>query len=533
MTTIPLDKISAIGVVKDVPPYQLPPEAWNEALNVRCRDGSIEQLLGWAQTFGTPGVPPHFAIPLQTAAQTWWLYVSLTKGYVYDGSGHTNITRQTAMVDVDYTAAETKNWNGTVLGGIPILNNNNDIPQYWATPSIATKLANLPHWDSNIRALCIRAVGPYLVALNITDGGSAFPHQVLWSHPADPGSVPSSWDFTDPAVDAGLNELPDVNSGIILDGLTLKGSLYIYKEGAVWRMTPIGGRYVFKFETMLETAGILAQRCVAATGDGKYHVFLSQDDLVRHNGVEAVGLLSARMKKTLFNKIDTTNFGTSFVFCNPTYDEIWVCYPSAGATHADSALIWNYKTGEFGACTEADGITFRNAQVGVTTKDDLETWDTAVGSWNTDIAAWSTLQRRRVLLCAPDSTKFLLLDEGALRDGVAFEGLLQRTGLSVLGRDRQGNWINDFEVWKLFSRVWMKLRGEPVEVRVGVQKLVDGDISWDAAKTFSPTSMSGPASGMTVDKIASGRALALEIRGTGGFFSLDGYKVDVQPMGQF
>lgn len=684
MPTIDINNVDSIGVVRDAPPYMLPPEAWSFAENVRCRNGAIEKLLGWEQIFGTPGVAPDFALPLSTQSGTFWLYVSLTKGYLYDGSQHYNITRPsgsgfaavagatgtsigdltgggnlaaafdgttaqalaacaskaaatTAYIgknytaqsgkivykvevcgsndqgyvnganpsvtitlrgsatlpsdfsadgtvlgsttftdtadesaartinsndrttawnylwiyvsqagaaatmdvaeltvyersDTNYTASVTRNWNGTIIGGIPILNNNNDVPQYWAGGTSLTNLANLTNWDANRRALVIRALGPYLIAFNLTISGTNYPHRILWSHPADPGSVPSSWDETDATVDAGISELPDVDSGIILDALPLGGNMYIYKETATWKMTPTGGRFIFDIKSVFETTGILAQRCVAVSPDGRYHVVATQDDIIKHDGVQVTSLLDQKMRKTLFDALDTTNYNNSFMFTNPNYNEVWFCYPSAGATNPDRAIIINMRSGQ----TEASGITFRNAAVGQVLTADAGTWDAATGAWDTDPDAWSTLLRRRVVVCGTDATKFYKLDSTSTRDGSSFTSTLQRVGLSVIGRTRQGAWIVDHEIRKFFKRVWPKLRGGPVSVRIGFQSLVDGAVTWNDAVTFDPSSSTSPADGVTVDSVGSGRAISLEISDSSDNpWYLDGYKVDVTDGGKF
>src|SRR5262245_61859086 len=193
MSVIEIAVLRTIGLIRDQEGNYLPPEAWTYARNMRAVADGIERIGGQTQVFGTPGVAPHFAIPISTTSQTYWLYTSLTKGYVYDGTTHTDITR----VSGDYTAGNTRDWNGTLLGGVPILNNGSDTPQQWATLSPATKLTPLSNWPASTTAKVIRAFGPTLIALNLVESGTSFPHLVRWSHPADPGTVPSSWDYTD------------------------------------------------------------------------------------------------------------------------------------------------------------------------------------------------------------------------------------------------------------------------------------------------------------------------------------------------
>src|SRR6185503_8670264 len=118
---------------------------------------------------------------------------------------------------VNYNATGAVDWNGTLLGGVPIMNNGVDVPQFWAAYSVATKMANLTNWPATLRAKVIRAFGPYLLACNLTDGAVLKPHDVPWSEPAETGSVTGSWDITVRSTHAGQVSLPDVDSGLILD----------------------------------------------------------------------------------------------------------------------------------------------------------------------------------------------------------------------------------------------------------------------------------------------------------------------------
>ena len=371
-----INDIASIGAVKDVPSYMIPSEAWTTALNMRYSDQAMESLDGWEQVFGTPLYPPHFLMSVASPSINFWLYTSLNKAVAFDGTTHTDVTRASGG---DYTTSDTLQWNGTIISGIAIVNNGVDVPQYWATASPATKLANLSNWDANVRAKVIRSFGPFLVAINLTIGGTQLPHRIRWSHPADPGSVPISWDVTDPTRDAGEIDFPDVQSGLLTDLLPLGPTMFVYKELSIWKMRFVGGQSVFDFgqSAWLNTAGLLGPRCVCLTGDGTKHVLATQDDILWHDGNTVKSILNLRQRKRLQDEIDQSNFGQSFIFANPSRNEIWFCYPQQGSTYPDKALIMNYHEagGQDFTVTTADGITFRNAAVGAIEGDFAEMWN--------------------------------------------------------------------------------------------------------------------------------------------------------------
>lgn len=526
MPEVDINDLASMGAINDVPAYMLPPEAWTLALNMRFQDGAPEAVLGWEAVFGAPGGPPHFLMPISTQATDYWLYVSLTNAFVWDGSAHADITR---LVGGNYTATETRDWNGTILGGIPIFNNGSDVPQYRANMTAGTRFANLLNWPATLRTKVMRAFGPFLNAYNLVDVGVSLPHTLQWSHPADPGTLPASWDYTDATRDAGRKDFEDVNSGILRDALPLGGTMYIYKENSTWRQVFIGGRDIFDFKPLYETSGILAPRCVAITGDGNRQCVVTQDDMIYHRGDKPVSILDKRQRASLFGEIDTVNFENSFLFPNPLRNEMWFCYPTQGNTNPNKALIWNYKEGgERGVVSYADGITFRNAATGSIEGDSGELWSDGTDEWDEDTGPWSEFTRRRVLLAGTDASKFYNMDRTNTRDGVNFISTLQREGLSVIGRTRSGQWIVNHQQRKGLQKLWPKLQGGPVNIRLGSQELVNGPISWATAVAFDPA-----LSRIADNEPVAGAAVGIEISATSTSFRLDGYRANIVPLGQF
>jgi hypothetical protein len=516
---IDINDVASVGVVRDSPPHEIPPEAWTMAENVRFEDDSVVRENGYTQIFGTPGVAPYFPLYVSAPGQPWWLYAGLQKIYAFDGVTHTDITR---AVGGNYSTTAAAQLNGTILGGIPIINNGVDKPQFWSAYSAGTKMADLTNWPATMTAKVLRAFGPYLFALNLTVGGVQKPNDVRWSHPADPGSVPGSWDITDPTKNAGEVSLPDVDSGQIVDGLPLQGRFYVYKENSCWRFRNVGGAFIFDEDAFLETIGLLSARCVAVTGDGQRHIFVGNDNIFTHDGNSARPLLDKKARRYLFNQIDVTNYGNSFIFVNPERNEAIFCYPGNGATVPNRRLTINYNTM---AMTEGD-VDFQAAAMGTVQTVDSETWASVAGTWDDDTLPWNASQRRKLVLCKPTATKFEQFDLGTTRDGTAFTGLIQRTSLGVVGRKRTGEWIEDFEVRKMCHRIWPKMSGGPVSIRLGGQSVPNGPVTWSAAATFDPSTQK------YCDLTAEGAALAIEISGATSW-KLDGYKLDLFVTGKF
>lgn len=523
MADVPINDLASMGLIKDIPAYQLPPEAFTEALNGRFKQDGWERLPGFTQVFGTLSGAPYFVLPLKTpAGEVWWIYCSLTAAFLYNGSTHDDITR---AVGGAYNATGAENFNATFLGGIPIINNGADDPQFLADYSAGTNLADLTNWPANSTAKVFRAFGPTLVAVNNNDNGTNYPHLVRWSHPADPGSVPSSWDYTDDTIDAGRTDLPDTESGPLLNALMLRNQMVLYKEAATWLMRRIGGQFIFSFDPFLVTSGLLNQRCVSLTGDGKYHFVVTQDDIIIHDGNQAQSIVDKRMRRTIFNQLSTQTYGKAFVFANPFEQEMWFAYPEAGNTAPTRALVWSYGAGPQGGVLFESEFTAQCAATG-----DLEeagsTWDSLTNTWDAASSPWSTSDRRKVVIGDPVTSKLYEFDDGTTRDGAAFTATLAREFLAVIGRRRSGEPIVDFTKRKLVTRIWPKIEGGPINIRVGVTDTVLGSITWSATQSFNP------ATQLYCDFSANGQTFAVEFSGNVAF-KVKGYTVEVFIVGRF
>jgi len=533
MPVVEINDLAKIGQINDIAAHMLPPEAWTFAENIRYERGAPAVLDGWQWVFYTPLAPPHFALPFKGVSQTWWLYTSTDRAFVFDGNVHAEITRASGP----YSPTLTENWNGVVFGGTPILNNGQDPPQMWTgVPTLTLKLQNLTAWPTTMSAKILRNFNSYLVAFNIKDTTftpNLLPHLVQWSNPAGPGTLPTSWEYGNPAVEGGRKDLPDVNSGEILEAMQLGNTMFIYKERSVWKMSYIGGQYIFQFDPFLTDTGILAPRCVCMDLTGTKHVVVTQDDIIIHNGNTTQSILTDRQRITLFATLNKDEAHTSFLFLNKAKDEIWFCFPEAGRLQPTRALIWNAKNG-VGAISYAPGITFRNAALGDVQGVDPEAWSDGTDLWEEDTGPWSQVFRQKIVLCAPDFTKFYQLDLGTTRDGVPFAPILIREDLGVVGMKRSGELINDFKQMKMVDSVWPKLSGAPIKLRVGFRQLVGGTLTWQDYTTFDP------ATDLWVNTIVNenlpgcGKAVSIEFSATTAApWRLDGYSMNVEVIGPY
>jgi len=526
MPRVNVHNVGIGGIVQDIPDHLLPPEVWTAGQNVRFQDNKVLKVSGEQTVFDPPTVAPYWAIGVSTVADYHVLYAGLAAAYSVDTAGtHTVRTRASGA----YTGAAADLWNGGVLGGILVITNNVDDPQFWATAGSGL-LADLTNWPASTECRIIRPFKNFLVAFDITKSGTNLPHRIKWSHPADPGSVPSSWDETDPTKDTGEVDLPDSQSGLLQDARGLRDLMVMYKEDSTWAMQHIGGTFIMRETPIFSETGILAQRCVAAMPNAEKHFVMTGDDLTTHNGQQMESILDKRWKRWISNNMDTDNFAASYCVPNQIADEMWFCFPESGSTTPNLALIWNYKDNTLGIRDLRDA-RFIGAMV-VNEAVAAATWSGVTGAWTApSVDVWGSRtfspNRLGLLQCDSANTQLLQLDSTNQAIGVSFNASIERTGLSIIGQDRFGNPRSDPSVRKLCKRIWPKASGDAFSVQVGKQELIGGPVTWEPAQTFTP------GVDEYLDFCSNGRLIGVRFSSTGDVsWNLEGYDLDIEVLGE-
>lgn len=461
MSRITISNAGAAGVIKDLSAHELPPQAWTDANNIRFLDGYCRQFFGHGPVYGSPAVTPYHVLQVNIGQAGYWLYAGAEKIYaatITAGAAvHTNLTRQTAGNDVNYTGRQNA-WTSTLLSGIPILNPGNEVdpPQRWDLDT-THRFQQLDNWPAATFCKAMRAYKNFLVALNVTKSGTNFPFMVKWSSPADPGGVPATWNEADPTQDAGEYDLAE-GGDYVIDGLQLRDTFMIYKQQSVWRMDYTGGPYVFSFRKVLGVSGAMNRNCIVEV-DG-FHFVLTGSDVVVHDGQSATPVLDKVARRALFQDMDVAYNDRAFVFKNPFLNEVFVCYVSIGSTVPNKALVWNYRDR---TVSYRDIPNLNHAAYGPIDNSLGGNWASDNDSWDTDLTAWNgpdfTPNLTRCLMASNDGHLFML-DASASFNGVTPAAYLERRGLH----------FDDDEYTKRITRVRARIAGNPgltVLIKVG------------------------------------------------------------------
>lgn len=523
---INLTNLGAGGIVNDLLPWELPLNAFTDGRNVKFNDREVSKAKGHTAVYaGLPIAPAHLFLMRGVGNSQLWVVPGTEKVYAVDDSvgTWTNITRQTAGNDVNYTGSLTNFWNGGALNGVFVCNNGADVPQAWNPAETSQRLVNLPAWNSNWRARIVKPFRYYLVAYDITDTGTNYPFRVKWSDQAEPGTLPSTWTSL-PDNDAGEQDLAE-DAGRMLDAHTLRETNFIYRSGSVWKMDWTNTNDIFVFDRAFSTFGALAQDCVTTLKN--QHVVLTDGDLLVHNGVDANSIIDGKMRRWLFNSISSTTFNQSFIVRNDATSEIWVCYPSQDILYCDKALVWNWRHNTF-TVIDLPNLTF--ATQGRPTVDASgNSWSGDGAAWSSDTTAWNeggyspaALQ----IVSATEDSRILVWENSEQFDGTSFTAYVEKTGITWGDQNNQP----DLYSWKMLRNLWLRLDGTSggeVLVEVGVQEVPTGPIDWQPAQTWTIGTT------QKLDMLLSGKLFALRIRSTTDIsWRLQGAQFDVTRAGR-
>lgn len=467
-----------LGLIVDQEPAELSPGAWTDVKNVRFQNGAAKAMRKDVPVATAPeGL--EWALPLIDTNTTGasWVLTSDTKAYAMQGQ----LVEEITPTGVTGVGANYRTWTGGVLGGLPIINNGQQAPWVWTSRNTATPMEVLANWPSGMLAKSLRVYKQYLVALNVQKGVDRYPQMVKWSHPADAGNVPITWDEADPTRDAGeylLSETP----GELVDCAPLKDIMVLYKSDSVWGMQWIGGVYIFRFWKLFGEFGIANKDCAVEYATGKHFVFTGNDAVI-HDGNIFKSVSTGKVRK-FFRSLTGNQVQSTFVTAFTAQNEVWLCLRRAddGNFQADTALVWNYldETWSLRVLPEVSFISPGNVEPPQTVDN---SWGDQSGSWSAADLVWGeyspTPAMRRLLGVGSQ----ILWMDGSERG--MDSAMLEREAVGVPMR---ANTPPDLSTMKFVTHIWPRFKGvQGLKLRMtfGVADQVAQGTNWKAVRTFT------------------------------------------------
>lgn len=435
MPEVSVDGLGQVGVVDDLKPQTTPPNAFSYVLNARFQPDGVESIYSHSLEFPHAATEASIGIAYtEEGASPIW--ISLSQDTIQACDASTTVEIKNSGLTAPNVATK---WNYCYLNGFVIFNNQEDAPFQWDKDMTTNSVDPLANWQSTARCRVIRSFKAFLVALDIDDNGTLYPDMVWWSTAAEPGTVPTSWDYTDEEQDAGRQQLSET-PGRVVDGKALGDTFLVYKTDSVWGMTFTGAPYIFRFFKISEAFGCATPNGVISFPGG--HVVLTRNDVVRHNGDgNFVSILNYRFREQLFSAVDKDTIEYCFLAKQPEFNEIWICYREADpvdppdaweSAKCDRAIVWNWQTNTLSQ-RELPGVHMGMAGA-VNADDDQPTLDSLV-------------------MVGDGDENFFWMDRYDATVGVATM-TLERKDLGLIGRNADGTPRVDNTRAKVFTNFY-------------------------------------------------------------------------------
>lgn len=367
MARVKVADFKSPGLIQDIPDYDIVPEAYSEGRNVRFNNKGVQAIAGYRLVMSAAPITPLWLKVFPPVDAPKWVYGNLTSMRVFD-SAHEDITRLSGP----YTGVANERWTGDILNGVGIFNNTVDVPQLWSSFDASVRLIDLPNWPSTLRVKSLRPFGNFLIALYTIESGNHRPYRFRWSHPAAPGTYPSSWALGDPTKDSGEKDIAETEDYLV-DGLKLGNLFMIYKQRSVYASQWIGKPDIFAHWNIISGKGLLWRDCVVETKHG--HLVAGLDDIYLHQGIRGTeeSVVEGRNREWIFNQIDADNFFNCYMVNFKKREEIWFCFPEAGETYPTLAWIFNTRYGGIGIRDIPRAPFITTGPVDLNVDDDI--WD--------------------------------------------------------------------------------------------------------------------------------------------------------------
>lgn len=563
---LPIRKLGAVGIIPDVDPHDLPPNAFSHGSNVRfaknklTRAPVLRSIVPAIKSTVTYDDAPdtyesaagfyHDYAPLDGEPVQRIVGTARSPGLgdtvvVADNDGTVRGYRGKTFMDITPTTGFARliddcPWTVTELAGLCYLNREVDAPYYWNPISMAG-FEYLPNWPADTKASVIRGFGDYLCAYRITKAAVEYPTMVKWSTTTLAGAVPASWDHTDPTNNAGENPLSQMTTAI-KDALPLDQRMIIYSTDQVWFQEQTGGQDVFRFGRLFPQGGIINTNCVVEVE--RQHFVFGANDLYVHDGVSQRSIAEGRVRDFVFGALKQEKAQYCFVAHNPVLNEVIFAFHSVdpdarwqGVEFCNRGAVYNYRhdTWSFIDLPNVIGASLAAFDNSPTYQDIEGTFQTAGGNFRT---LFDDAQEYIVFLGVGVDDLGLtesrlygldLLDGGTMPYPVQGEVMLpayaRREGIDL---DEVGGEVRGY---KMLKGIWPQAK---VSDPSGTLEWRFGGADYPSiAPRWSPKVTQQPQEQHRVDCRVSGRYVAYEVTSPEGLdFVLTGFDGDVVQTGR-
>lgn len=491
---VQLDSLGSLGMITDIAPQALPPNAFTFANNVRFFNGAVLNVYYPSVTMNTVTKPDFTGKTVGGLIGDVQgdIYYGTNEGefYQFSNSAHNDVS-PTGSTFVD-SIWESFNFNNSIVMHSPIN------PPQIKTPS-ASNFIEMPGWDADWSCKGLVNYKNFIFALNTTENSVNYKQRIRWSDAAPPNAAPISWDAGDTTKLAGFNDLTDATSEIIT-AKTLNDVLYVYTENEIFAVQYTGGSDLFNFRKVNSEISVLNSNSVCAYKN--IHIILSRDNVYSFTGGNATSIINDKVRDYFFESINLEHINKIKVITNYRYNEIWICYPDKNSGGPlNRAAVLNAETGAW-SFRDINGlqdiVTCRRPSV------DSRTWDTSTYPWKDASKPWLYRDYGGDIILATIDGDFVVMDDSDSDD-------YQTGNVAVIERlymDLDDYGVSSSAI-KNFRTLFPSFEGQgQLFIAIGFSHVVGGTVSWTDIKSFNILTDT------RLDFRASGRYMSLRIYST-------------------
>jgi len=458
------------GFAPDPVDLQLPDGFFTDSRNFRYRDAAVEKCKGQTAVFNSLSVTPMWAASIGDGTTSYWLYGNEAVLYATDGTTHANVS------SASYNAGPDLGYTGGQFHGYQIINDSVLPPASWQ-PSLSNTVQQLANWPASTFCKVIRPFRDQLIALRLTESGVYNPRVLRWSDIAGVGSLPGSWDYTDPTNFAGRTELGETEDYLI-DCLPMRDVNIVYKQFSTYLMQPIQSNDAFAFRQLFSQAGLLAENCVRAFG--AQHFVVTTDDIILHDGANIQTIADKRVKRWFFSTLNASRYQRTWVAPDFKNQTMWIGFCETGNDFPNLALCWDWANNSW--FVRELGANMSHAAVGIVIGSEL-TFDGLVGSFDSqtqtfDESTFTPFSNRLVLFNAAAKAAYQA-ESGETFNGTTMTCYATRSNIGL---------TRDLTSIKRIQRIFPKVlgtAGDTVSIYVGSKTSPDGTTTFSGPFAYT------------------------------------------------
>ena len=350
MSLIPLDLPA--GVYRNGTDMQASGR-WYDSNLIRWIDNTMRPIKGWrTRSANACNAPVRGAFGWKDNSQDIWTAAgTYNKLYAYIGGGIQSDITPTGLteglVDADVNIGFGGSFYGTGFYGIE----RNDVTvnqpaTSWALDNWGEYLVACSDADGKIYEWTLDTGTPAAQIANapvdnrsmiVTEerfifalGAGGNPRKVQWCDREDN----TTWT---PSATNEAGDLELQTSGYIQCGRRVQGQTLILTDIDAHIATYIGAPFVYSFERVGTSCGVVAKQSVAVTDAGAY--WMGKQSFYMYSGGR-VQELNCDVNDYVYSNMNTSQISKAFAVSNAQFGEIWWFYPQSN--EVDSYVVYNY-----------------------------------------------------------------------------------------------------------------------------------------------------------------------------------------------